>query len=598
MKFLPKNPFLLLLIVLVWYVLLTDLQFTNEVVVCEDISYRRKCDLQSTDKDLIQQNLRGCFNGTFDTLILEIGMDFGGVTIHLTPTTLNIQVLEIINSADTNCYIETTGINSNLKEIKFSGNEIYLKQNSFFTYFPNLETIQLNSLGSRFIPIFTKNRKVRFISVQSSRIEEENSRIINETIFGGLDKLKYIVWANGGINGITRNALNGLTELSGISLNGNNILELFDCTFEGLGKLATIVLDGNNISTVGPNTFLGLNNVIQLFLNQNPNFPLSSLIPMKNLQILFLNGYNTKYLERQVIEQFPKLMYLYLLQTSINCSCEQQWVTQLEHFGIYVFKNNQGCLGEASRQASNSTLYTNCENRSFQCFNKSIECVGENWTRVDTVDGCECIYPEESYTVSEICNEVDECEDSSICQGNCTNTIGSYKCDCLEGFYNVSDTLCSDIDECIVDNGNCTHNCTNSLGSFECSCLPGYQKMGFSGCVDINECSLNNGNCSHNCTNTVGSYECSCLPGFLKHGFTECSLTNECNDPFHFHFLIYILVFLSLVFFLIAMILLLFLIIVFLYFKRKLKSLKPTFSPSIIPEQDHEEITVTESPIP
>ena len=89
--------------------------------------------------------------------------------------------------------------------------------------------------------------------------------------------------------------------------------------------------------------------------------------------------------------------------------------SKLSDSRITLYLTGCTCIGEASRQVSDSTLYTHCEYRSFQCFNKSIECVGENWNRIDTVDGCECIYPEESYTVSEICNDVDECEDCSIC---------------------------------------------------------------------------------------------------------------------------------------------------------------------------------------
>ena len=296
---------------------------------------------------------------------------------------------------------------------------------------------------------------------------------------------------------------------------------------------------------------------------------LTPITRMKEISDIDLSGINPENISPEMLQQLPKLSDLKMNNINFNCTCDTQWISKLSDFGISLYLTGSTCIEEASRQASDSTLYDNCEHRSFQCFNKSIECVGENWTRVDTLDGCECNYPEEPYTVSEICNEVDECEDSSICQGNCTNTIGSYKCDCLEGFYNVSDTLCSDIDECIIDNGNCSQfctnnegsyecsclsgyqmlgfsgcadinecslnngncsqNCSNTVGSYECSCLSGYQMLGFSGCADIDECSLNNGNCSHNCSNTVGSYECFCLPGFLKHGFTECSLTDECD---------------------------------------------------------------------
>ena len=33
---------------------------------------------------------------------------------------------------------------------------------------------------------------------------------------------------------------------------------------------------------------------------------------------------------------------------------------------------------------------------------------------------------------------------------------------------------CLDIDECAVDNGGCSDTCTNTLGSFLCQCPEGY----------------------------------------------------------------------------------------------------------------------------
>ena len=32
-----------------------------------------------------------------------------------------------------------------------------------------------------------------------------------------------------------------------------------------------------------------------------------------------------------------------------------------------------------------------------------------------------------------------------------------------------------EIDECLTRNGGCEHNCTNTVGSFYCSCVDGYQ---------------------------------------------------------------------------------------------------------------------------
>ena len=35
--------------------------------------------------------------------------------------------------------------------------------------------------------------------------------------------------------------------------------------------------------------------------------------------------------------------------------------------------------------------------------------------------------------------------------------------------------LCSDIDECLTDNGGCTQTCDNTEGSYQCSCWNGYE---------------------------------------------------------------------------------------------------------------------------
>lgn len=90
---------------------------------------------------------------------------------------------------------------------------------------------------------------------------------------------------------------------------------------------------------------------------------------------------------------------------------------------------------------------------------------------------------------------------------------------------------CKDIDECDEDVAGCTQLCINSIGSYACNCENGYQ-LGSDNqtcfgtidlfCViithvDINECTNTNGGCEQNCSNTAGSYSCSCATGFLLH---------------------------------------------------------------------------------
>jgi len=51
---------------------------------------------------------------------------------------------------------------------------------------------------------------------------------------------------------------------------------------------------------------------------------------------------------------------------------------------------------------------------------------------------------------------------------------------------------CSDIDECLDNNGGCNQECTNTVGSFECSCIPGYFLSDDNlTCVGMNYCNCN-----------------------------------------------------------------------------------------------------------
>ena len=99
----------------------------------------------------------------------------------------------------------------------------------------------------------------------------------------------------------------------------------------------------------------------------------------------------------------------------------------------------------------------------------------------------------------------------------------------------------TDNDECVSGMNMCHTNasCTNTNGSYECQCLPGFTGDGFN-CsskkenshicfknislfppTDIDECSYSSlNNCSENanCTDTIGSYECMCTDGYTGDG--------------------------------------------------------------------------------
>lgn len=74
-----------------------------------------------------------------------------------------------------------------------------------------------------------------------------------------------------------------------------------------------------------------------------------------------------------------------------------------------------------------------------------------------------------------------------------------------------------DLNECLLMPGICDGgDCVNTDGSFRCDCLQGYV-LDSTGrkCIDENECLSNQNICGNGtCTNVVGGFECSCNDGF------------------------------------------------------------------------------------
>ncbi|KAK1785560.1 hypothetical protein P4O66_018920, partial [Electrophorus voltai] len=135
------------------------------------------------------------------------------------------------------------------------------------------------------------------------------------------------------------------------------------------------------------------------------------------------------------------------------------------------------------------------------------------------------------------CVDEDECDfENPICGDHavCTNTNGSYYCNCKPGYQTYPRTFnftlssskrCRDIDECSEVKDLCGPNskCNNFPGSYFCTCKPGFKpsndKKIFNAtqgvkCHDINECEYERCGENATCHNTSGSFYCTCDPGY------------------------------------------------------------------------------------
>ncbi|XP_060798506.1 adhesion G protein-coupled receptor E1 isoform X2 [Neoarius graeffei] len=163
----------------------------------------------------------------------------------------------------------------------------------------------------------------------------------------------------------------------------------------------------------------------------------------------------------------------------------------------------------------------------------------------------------------EDCVDENECDDALLrCGENaiCTNTNGSYYCQCATGYQINSRKVnftadesgtCKDINECRENKTICGSNadCSNIPGSYSCTCHSGFvasnRKEQFNAsqsvtCKDNDECRENKTICGSNadCSNIAGSYYCTCHSGFVASNGQEqfnasqsvtCKDINECS---------------------------------------------------------------------
>uniref|UniRef100_A0A4W5LZI7 Si:ch73-173h19.3 n=1 Tax=Hucho hucho TaxID=62062 RepID=A0A4W5LZI7_9TELE len=125
--------------------------------------------------------------------------------------------------------------------------------------------------------------------------------------------------------------------------------------------------------------------------------------------------------------------------------------------------------------------------------------------------------------------DVNECEGSNPCQHQCYNIMGSFICQCEQGYELASNQAsCQDIDECAFSSYMCQWQCVNQPGGYVCACPEGYQLQGNRMCQDIDECETGN-NCREDemCWNYFGGFRCyprnPCHEPYVKTGEGRCS---------------------------------------------------------------------------
>ncbi|KAL4228457.1 hypothetical protein ACF0H5_011504 [Mactra antiquata] len=114
---------------------------------------------------------------------------------------------------------------------------------------------------------------------------------------------------------------------------------------------------------------------------------------------------------------------------------------------------------------------------------------------------------------------LDKCKTQPCFPGVKCNSSNTDICGQCPAGYEGNGSKCFDKNECYTNTSKCEQNCRNIIGSYECSCRYGYD-LGSDNhtCIDIDECSSKTNNCTTGtqyCNNIDGSFQCLCLPGYL-----------------------------------------------------------------------------------
>ncbi|XP_055377129.1 cubilin homolog [Condylostylus longicornis] len=200
------------------------------------------------------------------------------------------------------------------------------------------------------------------------------------------------------------------------------------------------------------------------------------------------------------------------IYNSFLCQCSAAWQgvtceTDVDECSQFLKTPNLGCQNDAWCENTPGGYNCRCKSGYFgvHCTEKERDCL--------------------KGSTHELCGN-----------GVCLNTKNGIECLCDQGWkkHEVTGACTVDINECEADINPCHSTCINVPGKFYCGpCPNGFSGNGFV-CSDINECDINNGGCSQlaKCVNTFGSFHCGmCPPGYYGDGRTcELSETNSCDS--------------------------------------------------------------------
>ena len=281
---------------------------TNGSGKCSDHGSYIICYLNNNNNiELVRSLLRSCTQqSSAQQLYVDksyLSSEYGDLVINIDLPS-SIHALFIRNYQDRD-YFRLTASNRNTGLTRIECfDDVLLESQDFFNNFVQLRNIVFTSLVSKMRPSFTRLQYLTHLTVWTPKAFQQP---IDSSMFSALTNLIALDLSRSNFNGITHGAFNSLKRLTYLSLNYNEIHHISDSSLSELLELKQLHLVSNEIRTISNYVFKDLAQLSMLDLNDNPGFPLETLLHAKSVKVLHLQYNNYPTLDPFVFQQLKKL---------------------------------------------------------------------------------------------------------------------------------------------------------------------------------------------------------------------------------------------------------------------------------------------------
>ena len=399
--------------------------------------------------------------------------------------------------------------------------------------------------------------------IMTLTLNDNNITLTNDS-FQNFTVLTSLYWRQNQLTSLPEAVFQTITSIVLIDLSNNSLTTLPGGVFNNLSMLTELRLGGNMLTSLPAGVFDDLHSLQYLHLQGNQLMFLRERVfqHLSNLQRLWLHQNQLTSLPKGVLRTLNKLTLLTMQSEIMDLDCENRCGVKFAVNGtqsstlISSWTETNLCYGTTgktycslgycvgSNQVNESAVHVrgagigtlNMTANLTQYRVGIISCPVGSTAGNKTYTYCDRNVSKLAVPDNYVCMDVDECATGAhAChrQAQCTNSIGSYRCQCGKGWVGDGNT-CLDTNECNDGSHDCQaqSECKNTLGSFTCKANEdllgsGDESSGIDTCEDeSHSCHM-----QAQCSNTNGSYICTCKEGWSGNGVKCTEKPSAFNTP-------------------------------------------------------------------